>query len=103
VLYGCEPWAMTEKMKPSVKTWHQKILRKIHGPVKHQNGWRIQIKNELQVRYRKPNNITTIKVTRLEWAGHLVRMSVNRTVIKVFLRKPDGRRKAGRPKLRWSD
>jgi hypothetical protein len=30
-------------------------------------------------------------------------MSDGRTVKKVFLGKPDGRRKAGRPKLRWLD
>jgi hypothetical protein len=52
--------------------------------------------------YRKPNIVTT-KVKRLEWAGHLVRMSDDRTVKKVFLGKPDGRRKVGRPKLRWLD
>jgi hypothetical protein len=34
--------------------------------------------------YRKPN-IVTIKVRRLEWAGHRVRMSGDRTVKKVFL------------------
>jgi hypothetical protein len=37
----------------------------------------------------------------VEWAGHLVRISGDRTVKKVFMGKPDGRRKAGRPKLRW--
>jgi hypothetical protein len=30
-------------------------------------------------------------------------MSDDRTVKKVFLGKPDGRRKVGRPKARWSD
>jgi hypothetical protein len=30
-------------------------------------------------------------------------MSDDKTVKKVFLGKPDGRRKAGRPKLRWLD
>jgi hypothetical protein len=30
-------------------------------------------------------------------------MSDDRTVKKVFLGKPDGRRKTGRPKLRWLD
>jgi hypothetical protein len=54
----------------------------------------------LQATYREPNIVTTIKV-RLEWAGHLVRMSDDRTVKKVFLWKPD--RKVGRPKLRWLD
>jgi hypothetical protein len=52
---------------------------------------------------RKPNIVTTIKVRRLEKAGHLVRMADDRTVKKVFLGKPDGRRKVGGPKLRWLD
>jgi hypothetical protein len=47
---------------------------------------------------RKPSIVTAIKVRSLQWAGHLVRMSDHRTAKKVFLGKPDGRRKAGRPK-----
>jgi hypothetical protein len=46
--------------------------------------------------YREPNILTTVKVRRLERAGHLVRMSDDRTIKKVFLAKPDGRRKAER-------
>jgi hypothetical protein len=42
-------------------------------------------------------------VRRLEFAGHIVRKSDDKTVKIVFLGKPDGRRKAGRPKLRWLD
>ena len=34
-------------------------------------------------------------------AGHLVRMSDDRTVKEVFLGKPDRIRKAGRPRMRW--
>jgi hypothetical protein len=48
---------------------------------------------------RKPNIVTTRKVRRLEWAGHVVRMSNDRTVKKVFVGKPNGIRNAGRPKL----
>jgi hypothetical protein len=53
--------------------------------------------------YRKPNIVTTIRARILEWAGHVVRMSDDLTAKKVFVGKPDGRRKAGRPKLRWLD
>ena len=53
----------------------------------------------MQITYRKPNIVTTIKVRRQEWAGHVVRMSDDRCIKKVFLWKPDGRRKARRPKL----
>ena len=35
--------------------------------------------------------------------GHLVKMSDDNTVKNAFLRKQDGRRKAGRPKFRCLD
>ena len=41
--------------------------------------------------------VVHIKVKRLAWAGHLKRMSDERTL------KPDGTRSVGRPKLRWED
>jgi hypothetical protein len=53
--------------------------------------------------YRKTSIVTTILVRRLERTGHLVRMSDDRTVKKIFLGTPNGRRKVGRPKLRWLD
>jgi hypothetical protein len=90
-------------MKSALKTWQRKILRKIYGPIQDQNGWRIRNNDELQVMYRKPNVVTTITARRLEWAGHVVRTSGDRTVKKVYLGKRDGRRKSGRPKLRWLD
>jgi hypothetical protein len=53
--------------------------------------------------YRKPNIGITIKIRRLELAGHLEKMSDDRTVKKVILEKPGERRKARRPKLRQLD
>jgi hypothetical protein len=104
VLYGFETWAMTEQMKSALKMWQRKTLRKIYGPITDQNGWRIRINDEFQVLCIKPNIVTTITVRRrLEWVGHLVRMSRDGTVKKVFLGRTDGRRKVGRPKLRWLD
>ena len=74
----------------------KKEMQPKHG----QSDWRTRTDDKLQVMCRKPNILTTMQVRRLEWAGHLVRMSVNKTVKKVFLGKPDGRSKTGRPKLR---
>ena len=48
---------------------------------------------------RKQNTVTTINVR----AGHRGRMSDDRTIKKVFLGKPNGKRQATRPKLRWLD
>ena len=43
------------------------------------------------------------KVRRTEWVGHLAGISDDMTVKEVLLRRPDGRRGAGRQKLIWLD
>ena len=44
-----------------------------------------------------------IRITRLRWAGHIVRMQDNLPCKKITLDKPEGRRRVGRPNLRWMD
>jgi len=53
--------------------------------------------------FNEPDIVKYIKINRLGWAGHVIRMDNNRTVKKVFNTKPIGIRKTGRPKLRWED
>jgi hypothetical protein len=45
--------------------------------------------------------VTVIKIRRLEWLGHVIRMNENRSVKKIFKRKLEGRRGRGRHRLRW--
>jgi hypothetical protein len=47
--------------------------------------------------------VTAIKKTRLRWAGHIVRMQDNLPCRKITLGMPEGRRRVGRPNLRWMD
>jgi hypothetical protein len=47
---------------------------------------------------KKIKYLTTMKLIRPEWAGH---MNNDGITSNVFLRKPAGERTAGRPKLRW--
>jgi len=49
------------------------------------------------------NIVTYIRVKRLVWAGHLIRMNNDRMLKKIFNTKPGGVRSVGRPKLRWED
>jgi hypothetical protein len=50
-----------------------------------------------------PDIVTEIKVRRLEWLGHVVRMEDAYLSKTVFNAKPEGRRGVGRPRLRWLD
>jgi hypothetical protein len=49
LLYGHETWTVTRQMKSTLKTWERRMLRKIYGPIKYQNGWGIRSNGELQV------------------------------------------------------
>jgi hypothetical protein len=50
--------------------------------------------------FNEPDIVKYIKVNKLGWARHAIRMDNNRTVKEVFNTKPIGIRETGRPKLR---
>jgi hypothetical protein len=53
--------------------------------------------------FNEPDIIKHIKINRLSWTGHIIRIENSRTVKKVFDIRPEGTRKIGRPILRWGD
>jgi len=53
--------------------------------------------------YSSPNIVRVIKLRRMSWAGHVVRMGEERGVYRVLVEKPEGRKPLGRPRRRWVD
>ena len=53
--------------------------------------------------YSSPNIVRVIKSRRMRWAGHVARMGEDRSVYRVLLGKPEGRRPLGRHSRRWVD
>jgi hypothetical protein len=101
--YASETWTLSKTNERRLSLFERKVLRCIFG-AKQQNGaWRKRYNYELYEIFNKPNIVNYIKVKRLAWAGHLVRMNNGRTLKKIFNTKPDGARSAGRPKLRWEN
>jgi hypothetical protein len=45
--------------------------------------------------------VPVIKIRKLEWFGHIIRINEARAVKKIFERKLEGRRGRGRTRLRW--
>jgi hypothetical protein len=97
---GCDGWTVSEHMEKVLRVWERKILRKVYDRKRDTNGWGICTNKELQDQYRNSDTITSIKVRRLEWVGHIVRMEDERMVKTVFLGNPGERRKPRRPRLR---
>jgi hypothetical protein len=51
--------------------------------------------------YNDLDIVANIKKKRLEWIKHLIRMDNERVVKRIFENKLEGRRRMGRPRLRW--
>ena len=58
---------------------------------------------ELNDLYSSPNIVRVITWRKMGWAGHVARMGEEREVYRVLVRKPEGKRPLGRPRLRWVD
>jgi len=78
-------------------------LRRIFGPTKENQIWRIKTNEELDKLIKLKNIVNCIKAQRLSWFGHVQRMSDTRTIKKIFKWKPLTKRSQGRPKYRWED
>jgi hypothetical protein len=59
--------------------------------------------NELHSLYSSPNIVRVIKSRRMRWAGHVARMGEGRSVHRVLIGRPEGKRPLGRPRGRWED
>jgi hypothetical protein len=53
--------------------------------------------------YSSPDIIRQIKSRRMRWAGHVARMGEGRSLYRVLVGKPEGKRPLERPRLRWED
>ena len=75
VLYGCETWSLTLREEFRLRVFENRILRRIFGPKRDENGkWRRLHNEKLHSLYRSPNIVRVIKCRRLRWAGHVARM-----------------------------
>jgi hypothetical protein len=86
-----------------LNTFERKILRRICGPTHEGGCWRLRWNNELYSLYKEPNIVEDIKIRRLEWAGHILRMEEERFPKMVLNGNFHATRPVGRPRTRWAD
>jgi len=52
--------------------FERKILRRIYGPTCEEAVWRSRYNEELYRLYDEADLVTTIKISRLRWTGHVM-------------------------------
>jgi len=101
--YASETWTLSKINGWRLSLFERKVLHCIFGAKQENGTWQKRYNYELYETFNKPNIVTYIKVKRLAWAGHLMRMNNDRTLKKISDTNPDGVRSVGRQKLRWED
>ena len=98
--YGAETWILSKADELRLEVFERKILRRIYGPICEGAIWRSRYNEELYCLYDENDLVTTVRITRLRWAGHIVQMQDNLPCKEISLDKLEGRRRVGRPNHR---
>ena len=85
--------------------FENRVLRRVFGPKRDEvtGEWRKLLNEELRDFYSLPNIVRVVKSRRMKWIGHVARMGEERSVHRVLVGKPEGKRPLGRPRHRWED
>jgi hypothetical protein len=94
---------MSSETAKWLAVFERKVLRKILGAIKINNGWIRRHNSELMQLYGDLGIVSFIRINRLRWIGHVNRMDNERMVYQVFVNQAQGRGPRGRPKYRWWD
>jgi hypothetical protein len=94
-MYGAETWTVTDRNGKMLMTWERKLLRKIYGPTEGNGQWRIKTDSELMAKYKSQDIVSAIEIRRLEWLGHVIRVTEARILRKIFEENLEGRRGRG--------
>ena len=100
---GSVTWTLTQTTEQMLNTFGRKILRRIYNPTQQVGRWRPRWNSELYSLYNEPNIVEGIKIRRLGWAGHIIRMEEERIPRKVLNGKFYTTRPPGRPRTGWAD
>ncbi|GFV56082.1 uncharacterized protein TNCV_4524041 [Trichonephila clavipes] len=72
----------------NISIYERKILRFTFGGIQENGTWRRRSNLERYQSYKESDIVNFIKIQRIKWAGHAVRMNKNRTTKKVFNAQP---------------
>lgn len=101
--YGSEAWALTKTDINRLLIFERSIMRRIFGPVREGHVWRRRRNAELSELYGDIDIVKFVKLGRLRWAGHVARMGDSEIPKKMLTDELHGKRRVGRPNVRWED
>jgi hypothetical protein len=99
--YASETCTLSKSVEDMLGCFESKILRSKFGATQESVMWRRRYNFELYRLYKEPDIVKIIKIGRLRWIGHAMRMDVDDSLQKTLLEKPVGQRRRGGPRTRF--
>ena len=99
MLYGTDTLAMTElqqRLQVCENNWVRKTARVTRADMSRM----VELREETGVQRRLTQRLVR---SRQQWAGHIERMVDDRLSTRAAELREEGRRRRGRPRLRWED
>jgi hypothetical protein len=103
LMYGCETWSLLQNAENKLGAFEKKILRRIQGPINENGYGRCRYNTEIYELYEHTDTVNNVKLRRLQWAEHVIRMPEQKVPKKVMTGTLEGLRPIGRPRKRWID
>ena len=96
ITYASETWVLKENVINKLTIFERRIMRKIFGPIRTDDGyWGIETNQEINKILKGQNKIGFIKKQRLNWLGHVERMAEDNNVQKIKRWKTMSKRPIG--------
>ena len=97
LLYGCETWLVTERIKQLLQVFVNRCLRKIlrifwPNVISNQDLWNQAEMRDINLEVRK---------RKFGWIGHTLRRDPSEICYKALVYNPQGSRRRGRPRNTW--
>jgi len=71
-MFGAETLVLSKADGLRLGVFERKILRRIYGPICEGATRRLRYNETLYHLYDETDLVTTVRITRLRWAGHIV-------------------------------
>ena len=92
---------MSANYMENFRRFERKIIRRIYGPLKDKEFWRIRTNEEINNILQRQDIVRCIKSLRLGWLGHVQRMGDDRMPTRMLNNKMESNRGRGRPRKTW--
>ncbi|KAJ8954316.1 hypothetical protein NQ318_005903 [Aromia moschata] len=98
VIFGSEVWTLRKEEVQRIEIWERKVLRKIFGGKIGVGRWKRRTNREIYEFFKEPNITGIVRLQRVRWIGHVMRMNDHRIPKMVLIHEVGGRKRLGRPR-----